>query len=93
MKEEQLKEIIRELYEALKLAVSDEELGETIRDLKLNKKEISELGIESAMKFIHACDGCKNDDTDYCFYCMHGYFGSGKAEYVGGRRLVDCSEY
>jgi len=29
----------------------------------------------------------------YCFYCIHGYFGSGKAEYVGGRWLVDCSEY
>ena len=92
MKEERLKEIIREFYGDLKLAVPDEELKETIQDLKLTKEEITELGIESALEFINPCDGCKNDG-ELCFHCIHGYYGSGKKEFVGGRELSDWSWY
>ena len=93
MEQERLKEIIRNFYGDLVLAVPDDELRETIRDLKLNRKEINELGIESAMKFICECDGCKRDNTDHCHYCIYGYYGSGKKEIVGGRLLSDHSEY
>lgn len=93
MEQERLKEIIRNFYGDLVLAVPDEELGETIRDLKLNRKEINELGIESATKFIYECDGCTRYDTDYCCYCIHGYYGNGKREIVGGRLLTDHSMY
>ena len=93
MEQARMKEIIQNLYGDLKLAVPDEELRETIRDLKINRQEIAELGIESAMKFIEPCDGCKRDNTDYCYYCIHGYYGSGKIEIIGGRMLTDCSKY
>ena len=93
MEQERLKEIIQNLYGDLQLAVSDEELGETIRDLKLNKKEISELGIESAMKFVRPCDGCKRHGDDLCYHCIYGFYGSGKKEFIGGRELSDWSKY